>query len=79
MLEAKSSLDVVVPNQGHPDNSDRCKRKWKQLRRAKRHGLEHKQLATKVAQGNNIRPQRNVVHGAQVQVIRRIEADNACN
>lgn len=41
-------LDVVVPNQGHPDQGSGSQGEWEVLRQTKRHGLEDKKLTGKM-------------------------------
>lgn len=67
----------MASDHGHPDECRRSQRKGKHLRKAKSHALKHKQLAGKVSQRHDIRPDGNVVHRANVQVVRRVAPHNA--
>lgn len=67
----------MASNHGHPDECRRSQRKGKHLGKAKSHALKHKQLAGEVTQRHNIRPDGNVVHGANVQVVCRIAPHDA--
>lgn len=72
-------LHVVLPHHRHPNQRRRRKQEREELRQAERHAPKNKRLAREVSQRNHVRPDGNVVHGSQVEVIRSVQAHDARN
>lgn len=69
----------MIANKGHPNQSTGRQRKREDLRESKRHTLENELFAGEMAKCHDIGPVCNVVHGPNVQVIRRIATYNGRN
>jgi hypothetical protein len=72
-------LNVVVANQGHPNQRKGGQSERKNLRKTKGHALEDEKLGGKVTQGDEVGPVGNCIDGANVQVVGSVATNDAGN